>query len=39
MQGKVLSIPGFMNKLKAASLPFAPRRMKRNLAAKLNKAA
>jgi short-subunit dehydrogenase len=38
MQGKVLSIPGFMNKLKAASLPFAPRRMKRNLAAKLNKA-
>ena len=39
MQGKVLSIPGFTNKLKAASLPFAPRRMKRNLAAKLNKAA
>jgi short-subunit dehydrogenase len=38
MRGGVLTIPGFMNNLKIASLRFAPRGMARSMAAGLNKA-
>jgi short-subunit dehydrogenase len=39
MRGRVVTIAGFMNKLKIASLRLAPRGMVRSMAAGLNKSA
>jgi short-subunit dehydrogenase len=37
MRGEALSVPGFMNKVRIASLRAAPRGMMRSIAAGLNK--